>query len=188
MVTCRVLTAPEVLKYGDFLKDRTLETKNLYFGISVSDYYIDQLLERIQDNPSKHRIVVAEDVFLNIVGTIHIADMSDEEVELGVMVAEDYRKLGISSTMMDYALTWCRNRNKNKIYMHCLGHNKPIIHLVKKYGLAITRDHGDADAHVTLPHGDIVSWQHEAVLRQTATIATITRTGLNTFRRMLSLQ
>jgi GNAT superfamily N-acetyltransferase len=129
MVTCRVLTPAEVIKYGDFLKDRTDESKHIYFGISVSDFYIDQLIERILSDYSKHHIVVAEDEFLNIVGTIHIAHMSKSSVEFGVMVAESHRKLGISSNMMEYALTWCRNRGLNDIYMHCLGYNKPIIHL-----------------------------------------------------------
>lgn len=183
MVTCRVLTYKEAIVYGDFLKDRSDESKRIYFGLSVSDSYIDQLLERILSDSSKHKIIVAEDEFLNIVGTIHVASMSSTSVEFGVMVAESHRKLGISSQMMDYALTWCRNRGLNDIYMHCLGYNKPIIHLVEKYGLEVTKDHGDADAHVTLPIANLFSLSHEGILRQQHTF----QHGMNSFRKMLSV-
>lgn len=167
LITCRILADRELPLYADYLKDRTEQSLALYFGTAIGSSYIDFLVDKIIKEKRQHKILVAENDQLEIVGTIHIAYIDDSKVEFGVMVAESHRKLGISSQMMDYALTWCRNRNRNDVYMHCLGHNEAIIHLVRKYGLQVSKDHGDADAHVTLPHGTFFTLQKEAVIRQT---------------------
>jgi RimJ/RimL family protein N-acetyltransferase len=153
----------------------------MYFGGGVGKQYVNDLVDKMLDKSEHHRLLVAEDDMGQIVGTIHIALMNNNAVEFGVMVAESHRKLGISSKMMEYALTWCRNRNLNDIYMHCLGYNEAIIHLVKKYDLEVTKEYGDADAHVTLPRSDVFSWQHEAVLKNASYVAN----NIRTFRKIL---
>jgi RimJ/RimL family protein N-acetyltransferase len=178
-----VLDTAELTVYGTFLKDRTEQSLRMYFGGGVSEFYLDELVKKIVENSDQHRIVVAENDQNQIVGTIHIAFMTDKSVEFGVMVAEDYRKLGISSKMMDFAMTWCQNRGKHDIYMHCLGYNAPIIHLVEKHGLAITKEMGDADAHVTLPSSNLYSLQHEAMLHQSNYVAN----NFRTFRKIMTL-
>jgi RimJ/RimL family protein N-acetyltransferase len=183
MITCRVLSSDEMSIYGEFLKERTEQSLRMYFGGGVSEFYIDTLIQKIVDNPKEHRIVVAENDMNQVVGTIHVAFMNTKAVEFGVMVAEEHRKLGISSKMMDFALTWCRNRDLNDIYMHCLGYNEPIIHLVKKHGLEVTKEYGDADAHVTLPHSNLFSFQHEAMIRQSNYMAN----NVRTFRKLLAV-
>jgi len=170
MISCRILLANELPKYAQFIKARRMDSLCMYFGYPITDIGIEQLLESIEDNPSKHRIVVAEDADLEIVGTIHIANISDTEVEFGVMVAESHRNMGISSIMMEYALAWCQNRCLRDVYMHCLSYNAPILHLVRKYGLEVSKDHGDADARVTLPLPNIFTLGRESVARQQNTI------------------
>lgn len=171
--------------YAEFLKNRTPDSLAIYFGIAISPDYVDRLMDTIVSNSKCHRIIVAENDELEIVGTVHVAFMSEEEVELGFMVAESHRKMGISNKLMDYVLTWCQNRSLTNIYMHCLSHNEPIIHLVKKYGLEVTKDYGDADARVTLPQGNIFTYQHELILKQTSEFANITRKNAQTFRKIL---
>ena len=122
------------------------------------------------------------------VGLVHIAHISSTEVEFGFMVAESHRKIGVSGYLMEYSLTWCRNRGLPNVYMHCLGWNEPIIHLTKKYGLEINRDHGDADAYITLPSADVFTFQHEAILTQSSKLAEFTRNTINTFKSMMPAQ
>ena len=181
MITCRVLGRRESRLYEYFLKERNLDTRSMYFGYAAPDEQIVRLVDEVVAHPDKHRIIVAENDQLEIVGTIHIASLSDCEVEFGVMVSEAYRGLGISSQMMDYAMTYCQNRGLNHVYMHCLGHNKPIIHLVEKYGLEITKEYGDADARVTLPPINFFTLGREAYLRHQNTL----QQNIRSFRRMM---
>lgn len=183
MITCRVLGSEELRRYEFFLKERGMDTRSIYFGYPASDEQIKKLVDEMVANPAKHRVVVGENDVSEIVGTIHIANITDTEVEFGVMVAEAYRGKSISSQMMEYALTWCRNRGLNDVYMHCLGYNKPIIHLVEKYGLEITREYGDADAHVTLPHSNIFTYGTEALMRNQHAI----HNNIRSFKRMLAV-
>lgn len=166
MITCRVLQYHEVEVYEWFMRSRSYDSRSMYFGYPITDEGLTQLASDIKKNSHKHHIVVAEDDQLEVVGMIHIASMDLTTVELGVMVAESHRNQGISSQMMDYTITWCKNRNLSHVYMHCLSYNRPILHLVKKHGLEITKDGTDADARVTLPMPNIFTYGYESVLRQ----------------------
>lgn len=181
MITCRVLPAHETRRYEYFLKERGMDTRSMYFGYPAPEEQITKLVDEIVNNPTKHHILVAENDQLEIIGTIHIAHMSDSEVELGVMVAEAYRKQGVSSVMMEYAMTWCQNRGLRNVFMHCLSYNKPIIHLVNKFGLEITKEYGDADARVTLPVFNVFTLGKEAVLRH----RNLVHENIRSFQRIL---
>jgi RimJ/RimL family protein N-acetyltransferase len=153
----------------------------MYFGYAAPDEQITRLVDDVVDNFTKHHIVVAENDRQEIVGTIHVAHLTATEVEFGVMVAEAYRGEGVSTLMMDYAMTWCQNRGLTHVYMHCLGHNKPIIHLVEKYGLEITKEYGDADARVTLPPINFYTLSKEVALRHRNAL----HENIRSFRRMM---
>lgn len=163
MITCRLLEPHEIKHYEFFLKERNMDSRSMYFGIAYTDEQIERLVKIMVSDPERHKMVVAENLDGEIVGTVHIASVSETEVELGVMVAEAYRGQGVSSLMMDYAMTWCQNRNLRNVYMHCLSYNRPIIHLVEKFGLSISKDNGDADAKVTLPTLNMFSLGKEAM-------------------------
>lgn len=183
MITCRLLSHNELRRYEYFLKQRNMDTRSMYFGIPYTDEQITKLVDIMVADPDRHRMIVAENSDLEVVGTIHIATLRPGEVELGVMVAEAYRKQGISSQMMDYAITWCQNRDLRHIYMHCLSYNRPILHLVEKFGLGITKDFGDADARVTLPTMNMFSLGKEAMLRH----KNLVQDNLIRFHRMLQV-
>ena len=165
MITCRLLEHSEIPRYEYFLRERNMDTRSMYFGIVYSDEQIARLVKIMSNDPDRHAMVVAENEDQEIVGTVHIALLSETEVELGVVVAEAYRGQKVSSSMMDYAITWCQNRNLRDVYMHCLSYNRPILHLVKKFGLGISQSQGDADARVTLPTLNMFSLGKEAMLR-----------------------
>lgn len=183
MITCRVLSTYEVRRYEFFLKERNMDSRSMYFGYAIPNETIVTLVDDIIANPTKHRVIIAEDDNLDMVGTIHIANVSATEVELGVMVAEAYRGHGISSIMMDYAITWCQNRGLSDIYMHCLSYNQPILHLVKKHGLEISRDFGDADARVKLPTPNMFTLGKEAMYHQNRLL----QKNVVCFKRMLAV-
>jgi GNAT superfamily N-acetyltransferase len=153
----------------------------MYFGCAISKESISTLVDHMIDNDENHRVVVAEDDQLEIVGTVHMAIISDTEVELGVMVSEAYRGKGVSSIMMEYALNLCRNRNFDSVTMFCLSYNAPILHVVKKYGLEISEHLGNSEAKLALPRATIFTLGRENLANHQSFI----KQNVMSFRRML---
>lgn len=187
MITYRILSDSEILKYAMFMKQRNSDSLNLYFGVAINHSMIDTLVDGMIARPQFHHIVVAEDIDSEIVGTVHIAMMDENAVEFGVMVAESYRKMKIASGMMDYAMTWARNRGFRDLYMHCLSYNAPIKHLVKKHGLTISTEGTESDARVTMPPTNIFSIGHEIALRQQNIINTSLNHTIQSFRKVIAV-
>lgn len=181
-ITCRVLGIHEMRSFEFYLKSRNMDSRSMYFGCAVSDESITNLVAHMLDNSSDHKVVVAEDENFEIVGTVHIAAIDEHEVELGIMVSEAYRGMGISTILMDYVLNWCRNRNYDSITMFCLSYNAPILHVVKKYGLEISKHMGNSEAKVILPRANIFTLGRENLANQRAII----KQNVMSFKRMLA--
>lgn len=188
MVTCRLLSKKELGLYGTYLKNRDRDSLTRYFGVLVSDEVIDKLVNNMVANEDLHDVLVAENEKLQIVGTIHIARMSDHRVELGVMVSEAYRGMGVATEMMEVALLYCRNRGLYDVFMHCMSNNEAIMHLVKKKGLYISPMAGEADAHVTLPHSSIFTLAWENWIRGSDYAYRLQNERLLTFQKVLEAQ
>jgi len=183
MVTCRTLLSHELPIYGKFLKNRNLHSRRMYFGYCISDYAIDLLAQNIIKDSSKHNIIIAEDNDLEIVGTVHIAEVNSSNIEFGVMVAEESRNQGISGTLIEYAITWAQNRQFDNIYMHCLSYNAPIRHLVNKYKLEFTKEENNTTAVVKIPPVSIVSLSKESLMMQSSAI----KNSLLKFKRPVTM-
>ncbi|SFV10138.1 GNAT family N-acetyltransferase [Pseudoduganella namucuonensis] len=90
--------------------------------------------------------------------------------EFGVSVSKSARGLGIGSKLFERAAIHCRNNDVDTLYMHCLSSNQTMMHIAKKAGMQIQRDHGEADAYLTLPAPSPVTMLQEAVEEQFATL------------------
>jgi RimJ/RimL family protein N-acetyltransferase len=156
MIATTFLHQSDYHLYGSWLKQQDIETLQLYFGVTVTAGYIDRLMERIVQNPEKHRFLVAfnHDRWL---GVVHIADAPDSGAEFGFIVSKSFRGQGIADRLMDEAVTWCRNRRYQKLCLHCLSWNEPVKKLCRKHGLEIHRNNGDADVEVDLPPPSVFS-------------------------------
>ena len=171
-------------KYEYFMRERSMDSRSMYFGCPVADESITNLANHMIKNSDQHKIVVAEDEHSEVVGLVHIAIVNETEVELGVMVAEAYRGQHVSTLMMDYTLDWCRNRNLLGVYMHCLAYNAPLLHLVRKYGLDITTRLGDSEAVIHLPNASVFTLGRESLANQQSII----KQNVMSFRKMLHLE
>jgi GNAT superfamily N-acetyltransferase len=149
MFTTEFLSVKDRYRYGDWLNSQDDETRQLYFGIASGPGLIESLVERIEAQPDQHEILVARNC-TQWFGTIHIAMMSDSEVEFGIIVHQDYRGEGIANSMLEEAIVWARNRNYSELFMHCLSRNKPIQHLCQKHGLMPRNMMGDSEVKVKL--------------------------------------
>jgi GNAT superfamily N-acetyltransferase len=149
MFATEFLSAKHLYQYGDWLKSQDEETCQLYFGVTGGPGLVESLVERIEVQPDRHEILVAQNC-TKWLGTLHIAKMSDSEVEFGLIVHRDYRGKGIANSMLEEAIVWARNRGYTDLFMHCLGRNKPIQHLCQKHGLVPHNMMGDSEVKVKL--------------------------------------
>jgi GNAT superfamily N-acetyltransferase len=94
----------------------------------------------------------------------------DKVAEFGVSVSRSARGLGIGSKLFERAAIHCRNSDVDTLYMHCLASNQTMIHIAKKAGMEIQREHGEADAYLRLLPPNPASVLQEALEEQFATI------------------
>ena len=149
MFTTEFLSSKQHYLYGDWLKSQDDETRHLYFGVTGGPGIIENLVEQIEMQPDSHEILVAKNC-TEWLGTLHIAKMSNLEVEFGIIVHRDYRGEGIANSLLAEAIVWARNRSYTDLFMHCLGRNKPIQHLCQKHGLIPHDMMGDSEVKVKL--------------------------------------
>ena len=88
--------------------------------------------------------------------------------EFGVSVARSMRGLGVGTKLFERAAIHCRNVDVDTLYMHCLSSNQTMMHIAKKAGMEISRDHGEADAYLKLSPANPGTVLHEAVEEQFA--------------------
>jgi GNAT superfamily N-acetyltransferase len=165
MFTTEFLTKPDHYQYGDWLNDQDDETRQLYFGVASGTGLIERLIERIEAEPGQHEILVAQNC-TGWIGTVHIAKMSDSEVEFGIIVHKDYRGEGIANTLLEEAIVWARNRGYRELFMHCLGWNRPIQHLCHKHGLLPRNMMGDSEVNIKLNPPSWTSMIQEVGIKQ----------------------
>jgi len=136
MITTRFLSQTEYYLYADWLKEQDEETIRMFFGLPVTDYFIDHLVEGFVKNPEQNYFLVAERNKVWI-GAVHIAVVNETEVEFGIIVNGANRKQGIADQLMEEAIVWARNRGYSHLFMHCLTWNKAIRHLCEKHSLEV---------------------------------------------------
>ena len=164
MITTRFLSIDDYELYGSWLREQSEETLSTYFGIAVNSTYINHLIDGIVSNPEEHYFLVAAHG-TTWAGTIHMARISERNMEFGVMVAEKYRGQGIADQLMAEAITWIRNRGFDTLYLHCVSWNRAMKHLAHKHGLVMQEDHGDTDVRTHIPPPSIISYAQEATTR-----------------------
>jgi RimJ/RimL family protein N-acetyltransferase len=147
--------------YGAWLREQSQETLTTYFGIAVDATYINHLIDGIVSNPEEHYFLIAVQG-TTWAGVIHMARISEHEMEFGVMVAEQFRNQGIADQLMSEAIVWIRNRGFDTLYLHCVSWNRAMKHLAHKHGLFIQEDHGDSDVRSHIPPASVISYAREA--------------------------
>ena len=183
MFTTEFLSSNHHYLYGDWLKNQDDETRQVYFGVTGGPGMIESLIERIEVQPDRHEILVAKNC-KEWLGTLHIAKMSDSEVEFGIIVHKDYRGNGIGNAMLNEAIVWARNRNYSELFMHCLGRNKPIQHLCQKHGLLPHNMIGDSEVKVKLNPQSWATIASEVGIRQRNVYHTFLQTSQFLYQEM----
>jgi RimJ/RimL family protein N-acetyltransferase len=162
MIATRFLPIQDFELYGNWLREQSAETLATYFGIAVSPTFINSLVDGIASNPEEHYFLVAAQGD-KWVGVIHMARISDKDMEFGIMVAEDHRHQGIADQLMSEAITWIQNRGFDTLYLHCLNRNNAMKHLASKHGLELHENYGDVESITHVPPPSLLTYAQEAM-------------------------
>jgi len=160
MIVTKFLAMKDFHLYGDWLRERSSDTLADYFGVPVSSTFINSLLDGILSNPEEHYFLIAT-IGNKWVGLIHMARISETDMEFGVMVSEDYRHQGIADELMQQAINWIQNRGFNTLYLHCLNRNSAMKHLATKHGLELHEQYGDIEATTRVPPPSLLTYTQE---------------------------
>jgi len=160
MISNRFLSTEEYHKFGHWLKGLNAEDRRLYFGMTVSDTYIDDLVERIECEPAQHNFLVSYN-HTGWLGVLHLAQVTSSSIEFGLSVFEEYRNLGIGGDLLKEGIVWARNRDYKRLYLHCVAWNRTMAHLADKHGLEMTTSGGDTDVVANLAPASWYSLQRE---------------------------
>jgi len=160
MISTRFLNTEEYPKFGHWLKGLSAEDRRMYFGIVVSDDYIDDLVARIQNDPTQHTFLVSYNC-TGWLGVLHIAQINSLSIEFGLSVYEEYRNFGLGSDLLKEGITWARNRGYKQLYLHCVKWNTTMAHLAEKHDLQMIHRDGDIDVVARLAPSSWYSLQQE---------------------------
>ncbi|NMM37495.1 MAG: GNAT family N-acetyltransferase [Glaciimonas sp.] len=154
-------------------------SRYLRFGMRLKDDLIAQYVNQL--NFSRDTIFGVYNSKFKLVGVGHLAfalrdgysdpvstTLKDRVAEFGVSVNASGRGLGVGSKLFVRAAIHCRNADVDTLYMHCLSSNQVMIHIAKKAGMEIHRDHGEADAYLKLLPASPGTVFKEAVEEQVA--------------------
>jgi GNAT superfamily N-acetyltransferase len=165
MLATHFLPMRDFKKYGDWLREQSEDTLAMYFGVATSPDFITNLVDRILSNPDEHYFLVATRG-TKWVGVIHMARISETDMEFGIMVADDSRHQGIADQLMKEAINWIQNRGFDTLYLHCLNRNSAMKHLALKHGLELHEEYGDIEAITHVPPPSMLSYIEEALVAQ----------------------
>lgn len=154
------------------------EDRLLRFGTYLPDEIIEKYVAGLDFSRDKVFGVVSS--HFRLVGVGHLAfaprkesdnnSDKDEVAEFGVSVSGSARGKGIGSALFERGAIHCRNANVDTLYMHCLASNQTMMHIAKKAGMEIVRDHGEADAYLRIKPADMVSVFQEVMQEQVAAL------------------
>ncbi|MBI1890365.1 MAG: N-acetyltransferase [Burkholderiales bacterium] len=153
----------------------------LRFGSAMPDELITKYVQKIQF--SRDAVFGVYDADLQLLAVAHLAYLprgaspgspgnttKQRVAEFGVSVLASARGRGIGTKLFERAAMHCRNNDVDTLYVHCLTSNQVMMHIARKAGMEIHRDHGEADAYLKLPPADARSVLQEAMDEQVASL------------------
>jgi RimJ/RimL family protein N-acetyltransferase len=152
-----------LLRFGTVLKDPQIEAY-----VAKIDFSRDIVFGVL--NRMFQLVGVGHLAFLDKHGERANATSKERVAEFGVSVSGSARGQGVGSRLFERAAIHCRNSDIDTLYMQCLSSNKTMMHIAKKAGMQIKRDHGEADAYLHIPPPSPSSVLQEAFEEQFAAI------------------
>ncbi|MFM2067284.1 MAG: hypothetical protein RLZZ584_2193 [Pseudomonadota bacterium] len=90
--------------------------------------------------------------------------------EFAVSVATIARGRGYGGRLFAHAGMHARNRQVDRLFIHALSENTPMLRIAKRAGATVVRDGGESEAWLKLPSGNFASQMEELISSQAAEI------------------
>ncbi|WP_206528070.1 GNAT family protein [Marinitoga sp. 38H-ov] len=131
-------------KYDEF--DKTSKDFEKIIDLSRKNYGLRILVAK-----NKNSIIGNCDIFWNIT-----RKRLEKTAKLGVSVLEDYRNIGIATTLINNHITWCiENSNIHRLELEVFSNNTKAISLYEKLGFSIEGKRKEA-AYINSKYIDIL--------------------------------
>lgn len=157
------------------------EDRRLRFGVALSDDGVHDYVARIDFE--RDAVFGVYDDDMSLAGVGHVA-RGEGFAELGVSVLLEHRGKGMGAALLARAHMHARNWGVPTLFMHCLSENGAMMHLARKQGMRIAADHGEADAYLELPPGDVTSIATELFADRVALFDYALKSQANAVRRL----
>jgi GNAT superfamily N-acetyltransferase len=146
--------------YGDHLLRLDPASRRSRFGGGVSDDFIHNYVElSLQLGSVLHGFFV--DGALRGVGELRpLGD--NHEAEAALSIERPWQNHGVGSALLERTLLSARNRGVKRLHMACLADNRPMQHLVRKFGADLAFDFGSVDSELVTPHPTALSLLRES--------------------------
>lgn len=156
------LPPSEFYRYRTHLLSLDEQSRYMRFGFFIKNETINELVNKWELNPSKHKIFGIENDNLELVGVAHIS-LEDDPAELAFSVFKECQRQGMGDALMSRAIEYCQNRGIKTGCMVCLSHNDPIKKLARKHNVLVKAEDGDTMGKITIPDANPISIWHEVV-------------------------
>jgi RimJ/RimL family protein N-acetyltransferase len=149
--TVRKLWPTEMEKFRDHLLRLDKDSRQLRFGLSVDDTFIEAYTAR-----ADFKATVIYGYFAG--GEMHAAaelrcvgEGWGTEAEAAFSVEPAFQDGGVGTDLLGRVLLAARNRGIHRLYMNCLPENRKMQRIARKYDAELHFDHGEVVGKVRTP-------------------------------------
>ena len=148
----------------------------LRFGYPATDERIRQHVRALDF--VNHELFGIFNRRLELVATAHLAYADDQRsmAEFAVSVLPGTRGRGYGRRLFDHAVRHCRNRRADRMFIHALSENTPMLRMARSAGARVETAGPESEAWLQLPPDSVSSHMDElvdtraALLNQKATL------------------
>jgi RimJ/RimL family protein N-acetyltransferase len=151
------------------------QDRYLRFGHAASDDQIRQYVLGIDFN--RDEVLGVFNRRLELIAVAHVAYAPPTEgqsppsmAEFGVSVLPYARGRGLGRRLFDAAALHARNRGIERLFIHALSENTPMLRIAASAGASVEHADGESEAWLRLPPDTVSSQIEEALERQLAEI------------------
>jgi GNAT superfamily N-acetyltransferase len=159
----RKLWPTETIKFRDHLLRLDKVSRRMRFAHSVSDDFICDYAERMNELGGVVYAFVEDDEVRAVAELRKLGDVWGQEAEAAFSVEPTHQDLGIGSVLMGRIIRAARNRGVKRLFMSCLPENNRMQAIARKYEAELTFEPGEVVGEIVPQDPNYFSVMAEAI-------------------------